>query len=319
MTSLDVYLTEDHSARRLVMFFGVVFGAATGALGELAGYSLTAAVIATFVATGTIEVIGAFGYSASRRKVQKWAPSVYVRRALMQIAFAAVAMTALFWVRIPRMEGWLFERKLERAAANPASPQSMKEAKEALQRSGNENVQLKPGVVQRTGVRFVQAARTEPRAWDTALDFLSYRTSLNPNLVAYANAAQIATTSSSPEFVTHYQANIPPGYANPDATVGGNVPADLAADIHFLNKPSYNEGQQRGRQVILLENGGFTLDGLFLRSVVFRNVTIVYSGGPVQLENVIFVNCTFVMQNGAQQRNFADAILLSESTTSFTA
>ena len=76
-----------------------------------------------------------------------------------------------------------------------------------------------------------------------------------------------------------------------------------------------NKGQSRGKQVILIENGGIKLDGYLLKSVVLRKMMIIYSGGPVQLENVIFVNCTFVLENEAAQRRFATAVLSNPEVT----
>jgi hypothetical protein len=40
---------------------------------------------------------------------------------------------------------------------------------------------------------------------------------------------------------------------------------------------------------------GFELDYLFAENVVFHDLTIVYSGGPMKLRNVSFVNCLFVV------------------------
>ena len=35
------------------------------------------------------------------------------------------------------------------------------------------------------------------------------------------------------------------------------------------------------------------LDGVYMKNVIIRNSGVVYSSGPVLLENVYFVNCTF--------------------------
>jgi hypothetical protein len=42
---------------------------------------------------------------------------------------------------------------------------------------------------------------------------------------------------------------------------------------------------------------GFDIDGAILQNVVIRNARIVYRGGPLTLQNVHFVNCTFDVQN----------------------
>ena len=104
---------------------------------------------------------------------------------------------------------------------------------------------------------------------------------------------------------------IPP----PKLTVGGGVPIDQAADIHPLSEKSLNAGQNRGKEVILAEGGAFQLDTLLVKNVVFRNTTIFYSGGPMNLENIIFVNCTFILPNRAHSRDFAIAALSNSSIT----
>jgi hypothetical protein len=58
----------------------------------------------------------------------------------------------------------------------------------------------------------------------------------------------------------------------------------------------------------------FLLDGMLMKHVVLRNVTIFYSGAPVVLEDVTFVNCTFVLTNTEGARNFALAVLASAKT-----
>jgi hypothetical protein len=72
---------------------------------------------------------------------------------------------------------------------------------------------------------------------------------------------------------------------------------------------------KRGRQVLLIEHGGIELDGFVFKNVVFRGVEVHYSGGPVQLDNVIFVNCVFIMENSPTQREFATAVLSNPHVT----
>lgn len=59
-------------------------------------------------------------------------------------------------------------------------------------------------------------------------------------------------------------------------------------------------------------------DGLHLRNVIIENVTVFYSGGPLWLENVYFVNCKFDFPAPAKgpvpnTPDFARAILASPS------
>ena len=50
-------------------------------------------------------------------------------------------------------------------------------------------------------------------------------------------------------------------------------------------------------------------DGFQLRNVIFDGVGIEYKGGPIRLENVYFVNCTFDVQRTSEGQEFAKATL----------
>ena len=52
-----------------------------------------------------------------------------------------------------------------------------------------------------------------------------------------------------------------------------------------------------------LSNGEQVLDGIHWYDVVFENVHIVYSGGPVELQNVRFINCTFDIKNDTRNND----------------
>jgi hypothetical protein len=52
---------------------------------------------------------------------------------------------------------------------------------------------------------------------------------------------------------------------------------------------------------------GFVLDGFYLENDVFENAIIIYKGGPVVLQNVRFVNCTFDVRKSPQSEKFLEA------------
>jgi hypothetical protein len=52
---------------------------------------------------------------------------------------------------------------------------------------------------------------------------------------------------------------------------------------------------------------GFVLDGFYLDNVVFENANIIYHGGPVILQNVRFVNCTFDVRRSSQSEKLLEA------------
>ena len=70
-----------------------------------------------------------------------------------------------------------------------------------------------------------------------------------------------------------------------------------------------NAGMSRGNQFIFASDGDVLLDGKHFKNVVFRNVKVVYNGGPSILENVYFLNCTFDVSPGPAGQEFAGKLL----------
>jgi hypothetical protein len=203
-------------------------------------------------------------------------------------------------------------------AGQPLKKQNQDAAKALLAEARQKSATPIPtSIVRETGTSFVDAAASlDQNVWDTALAFVSYRTQLNANLAQAATADEIATTPVDPNLTTNYRFVSIPGYPLPRLSVGGDVPIDRAALIDKIGEPPLNVGQTRGKQVILVQGGTIGLDTMRMKHVVLRDCSVFYSGGPVQLEDVVFVRCTFVLVNTANARNFSLAVL-SESPTKF--
>jgi hypothetical protein len=57
------------------------------------------------------------------------------------------------------------------------------------------------------------------------------------------------------------------------------------------------------------------LDNILLKNVIIQDAVISYQGGPVKLDHVIFVNCTFDISQGATARELASSVLESSTVT----
>jgi hypothetical protein len=68
-----------------------------------------------------------------------------------------------------------------------------------------------------------------------------------------------------------------------------------------------------GNAWVLLNRGIMRLDQMHLRRVVVNQVEVHYSGGQVKLENVFFVNCTFIIDNDNAGRQLAKDLVASAS------
>ena len=70
---------------------------------------------------------------------------------------------------------------------------------------------------------------------------------------------------------------------------------------------------------LIVEGANFELDldGYHLRNVIVRDARIVYNGGPVLLENVFFVNCTFEIEEHDDRGKVLTDNIISDSGITF--
>lgn len=52
-----------------------------------------------------------------------------------------------------------------------------------------------------------------------------------------------------------------------------------------------------------------------MKNVIFKDTEITYDGGPVDMQNVFFVNCTFNIVKKPNGKNFATSVLASLPST----
>lgn len=92
------------------------------------------------------------------------------------------------------------------------------------------------------------------------------------------------------------------------------VPASEAARYEDIG--SNLNGTREGLATILMEGGKLNIDGKYAKNIVFMDMEIHYTGGkPLVLQNVTFVNCTFVIENSERSRMLADGLLGSSSVS----
>ena len=87
------------------------------------------------------------------------------------------------------------------------------------------------------------------------------------------------------DFIADFDAN-----ASALAREPGNAPAWTLFEGHF------NE---------------MSIDGIRMRHIIEKDTVIVYSGGPLVVENSFFINCNFRLRMNSQTKRFADALFLS--------
>jgi hypothetical protein len=148
-------------------------------------------------------------------------------------------------------------------------------------------------------------------AWQTATEILNYRSFLN---VPPREALAIAPLPGNQAW--QYGVLGTPGKPLPSFafTEVLGVPSRMAARFDRIGEDK-NQALQRGPLYLIGTGGATILDNMFLRNVVFQNVEIHYSGAQIDLKNVTFVNCTFVIDNNLPGRELGNKMLASNSVS----
>jgi hypothetical protein len=317
MNNLDFYLTYDHWARRRIMYISVATGALVGGVAELLSVPFNGAVILCVLATGVVEMIGAFSYAEPSRKEQRAIIALPIRRNLIFAAFSAVVMLVLALLRIPRMEVLAFERKLQQASDHPTMPQSIEDAKLITAQARAARVKIPQDTIHAAGTKFIKATQHTPGAWEAALALIDYRTSLNAGYSPKPEA--VGPNTEEHQFAINIKP-IPQGStARPMRifTAGGYAPPEDSARIETLDNPSVPGA---GSRYLIVEDGTgvILLDGEHFKNVIVRDAFVEYGGGRVHLENVWFVDCMIRLTYQPNGQRLANAILESPAVT-FTA
>lgn len=146
-------------------------------------------------------------------------------------------------------------------------------------------------------------------AWQTVTEILNYRSFLNVKPQSVSIVGPL-----SPKDRWSYGNNPVPGkpLINLHITAALGVPIKEAARMDRIGTDQ-NASLSSGPLFLLANGGAFNLDNFYLRNAVFENVEIHYSGEPSILENVTFINCTFVFDNTARGRKLGMELLASSA------
>jgi hypothetical protein len=205
--------------------------------------------------------------------------------------------------------------QLSRAADTPTSPSSQAEAKAVIaQAKKNPSRPLPIPIIEHAGTKFVDASPNDPGAWNVALDFAAYRSVLNTPEVPGYHWAQLGqplrpppTANDTTAFVTQETVPCTNGAMQARAT-------DVPGMYLFNTGPAGGHGPCAA--FLRFVGGEVTLDGSYYVNTIFENMKIIYHGGPIRLENVTFVNCTFdLSQPNPEAMRLASAVLASNRVT----
>jgi hypothetical protein len=216
--------------------------------------------------------------------------------------------------RLKNIESGLLAFRTTQAARNPRDRKSQDEAAQILAAARKESVQISATVVEEAGKSFINAAKNEPSAWNVALQFVNYRSFLNISSRPPGTAMDFPSGS----FATRYEE--PPEniiHHGSMRWIGFSRPPDVP-QYRRISSPDLNTAQVLGPQFLVVDKYTVVLDQMFFKRVIFQNSHIIYKGGPVVLDNVYFINCTFEIVREPKGQLFAST-LLSDPATKFTA
>jgi len=233
-------------------------------------------------------------------------------------AFNRVEQNAIFRQhtedRLGRIEESLIGLRALIASSQPTRKQNQDAAKEILAEARQKAIPaISALIVEQAGKSFIEAARTEPKAWDVALDFVAYRSGLAGRDLPKGNFNFSGNTTINPTVVVGEYSVFLSGQMS-----GG--PAILERIGANLPRPCYSAMLKIVGEQNLEHNGPavLRLDGTRLENVIAVNLSIEYSGGPMILRNVYFVNCTFSSVKPSEgSRQFASTLLASAPSVTF--
>lgn len=213
----------------------------------------------------------------------------------------------------------LLKEALERAFPKPSPTATKAELKEdfkrvddLLQLAKSENVRLNPQLLVDYGKQVISVGNDRSitgAAWTTLGTLLNYRSFLNASMAPIPSDLIMGQSDFAVEFKAARLPNSSAGMLgvtySRDAKMVSGEQAALFVQIGHEGKVV------RGPNDFVVEGQGFNiiLDGFHVRNAIVRNAEITYNGGPIILENVYFVNCTFKTTIAPSSQLFADALL----------
>jgi hypothetical protein len=152
------------------------------------------------------------------------------------------------------------------------------------------------------------------QAWKTTQALMQYRSFVNQQFLPKLNDLHRSYNFIVPVTSSHRGT-----LTLPVVMVTGWVESDKAARFEPIGANPPMQHQQIESEYALVDFLGqpSDLDGMWVRNVIIKNAHIQYSGKPLHLENVYFINCKFEVQEQPNVLRFADAFLQTTNGTTF--
>jgi hypothetical protein len=229
---------------------------------------------------------------------------------LNYVDFKATTSARLDWMEkaLQKFDSRLDASQLEQLS--PTSDNAVNKVSQILKSAQSEQRVIDPQEILDSGSKFVKYSSQNPAAWSAALQFVNYKSYIN------SFALPLANPNFPSEATEYHWPDTPAGMKRPAMAVAGSLPEVEAARFDYIGQDG-NHGKANGDAYIFLTGGGMVIDGMQMRSVVFRDVHIVYGGGPVIMKDVRFINCIFEMEAKPNPEGLALALLDTSPSTTF--
>jgi hypothetical protein len=142
---------------------------------------------------------------------------------------------------------------------------------------------------------------------------------------AIAQQAQVERIQTQPAVLARVSEQIRQAAQSQPALVGeawsaqlalvdyrSSLPTEPSPPISATPKFVFHGAMMDGGSIT---NMGQKLDGAYWRNFTFENARIEYDGGPMILENVRFINCTFVVRYSPRGEQLAEMVLTQNAVT----
>lgn len=210
--------------------------------------------------------------------------------------------------------------KLLPASASKVKPtaQNLIKGQELIKIAKTVNAKLEPAALAKFGTQALalsQDPSLSPVAWRTVTQSVTYRSYLNADFIPKLN--DLTPWPESDSYRQSVNTRPDDSKSTPPWSFivywgGGYVAEAQSARLESLARPQ-PQGSRIGFFVIEGGRDFIVLDGMHMKNVILRNARVIYEGGPIKLENVSFVNCTFDLRESGPTRRFSQTMLQATS------
>lgn len=187
--------------------------------------------------------------------------------------------------------------------------------------------QLEPVKIEMAGIKALlqlKETKSVSEAIRLGVDFSEPKLAIEA-VKAIAQQAKAESIATEPSVLAKANEQVKESAKGSPALLDAAWPARLALADYRSSLPLQPVTQGNPRPSMLFNgltiDGGSAngsrqkLDGIHWKNYSFINVEIEYDGGPMELENVKFINCTFKMNYNMRASDFEDALLAQNPVT----